>query len=160
MSPLHRAIQIAVEAHLGQDDPPGEPYILHPMRVMLSLPESDHDLRCVAILHDALERTKLPLAKLKEAKFDSAIIRSIGLLTHDKERVSYAEYVVALKPDRMARAVKLADLMDNSNLRYVDFPIDKPKKGRKRVMRYAVSYQFLTDQIDEATYRQLMKIAE
>ncbi len=32
---LERAIQIAVNAHMGQTDRGGEPYILHPMRVML-----------------------------------------------------------------------------------------------------------------------------
>ena len=32
---LQRAIDLAVSAHRGAEDPPGEPYILHPMRVML-----------------------------------------------------------------------------------------------------------------------------
>ena len=34
---LEKAIKIAVEAHTGQVDKGGNPYILHPLRVMLSL---------------------------------------------------------------------------------------------------------------------------
>ena len=33
---LDKAIEIAVRAHTGQLDKCGEPYILHPLRVMLS----------------------------------------------------------------------------------------------------------------------------
>jgi len=32
---LERAISIAVEAHRGQEDKNGAPYILHPLRMML-----------------------------------------------------------------------------------------------------------------------------
>ncbi len=34
---LERAIEIAVEAHKGQIDKGGSPYILHPLRVMMSV---------------------------------------------------------------------------------------------------------------------------
>ena len=77
MPALHRAIELAVAAHAGQDDPPGEPYILHPMRVMLSLPDADHDVRCVGILHDAVERGTLTLKALRHEKFADAIIRAV-----------------------------------------------------------------------------------
>lgn len=42
MATLERAIEIAARAHAGQTDKAGQPYILHPLRVMLavnSLPE-------------------------------------------------------------------------------------------------------------------------
>ena len=55
MSTLERAIEIAARAHAGQFDPAGEPYILHPLRMMLTLhsPES----RIAAILHDVVEKS-------------------------------------------------------------------------------------------------------
>jgi len=53
MSLLERAIAIAVEAHRGKKDKGGQPYILHPLRVMF-LVESE-DERIVAILHDVVE---------------------------------------------------------------------------------------------------------
>lgn len=53
MSTLGRAIEIAVEAHAGQVDKAGAPYILHPLRVMLSL-DGEED-RIVGVLHDVIE---------------------------------------------------------------------------------------------------------
>ena len=53
MATLGRAIAIAAEAHSGQFDKAGAPYILHPLRVMLSL--STEEERIVGVLHDLVE---------------------------------------------------------------------------------------------------------
>ena len=53
VSTLERAIAIAAEAHTGQVDKAGAPYVLHPLRMMLSL--SSIDERIVAVLHDVCE---------------------------------------------------------------------------------------------------------
>lgn len=157
---LQKAIELAVKAHRGSEDPPGEPYIVHPMRVLLSVSQADdaHQnqlLRCVAILHDSLERGNLKPADLKRAGMPKAVIQAVQLLTHDPD-TTYADYVVKLKPDRLARAVKIADLLDNADLRRVTYRVGK-SKDRRRVNRYAASYKFLTEQIDEKAYRRLMK---
>ena len=47
--------------------------------------------------------------------------------------------------------------MDNSNLRFVEFRATKAEKDKKRVTRYALAYEFLTDRISEATFRRLMQ---
>ena len=154
---LQRAIDIAVAAHRSMEDPPGEPYILHPMRVMQKF--SDHELMAVAILHDTIERAGVSADDLRDAGLSKEVVHAVELLTH-REGVSYADYVVALKPDRLARAVKIADLQDNADLRNVDIRPAKPKKSRRRVLRYALSYKFLTDELSESDYRDLMKLAE
>lgn len=161
---LQKAIELAVEAHGEGEDPPGEPYIVHPMRVMLSVSAADdaHQdqlLRCTAILHDTLERGTLSPRKLRAAGIPAKVIRAVKLLTH-RQGVSYADYVVKLKPDALARAVKITDLMDNADLRRVTFRGEKIKKDARRVLRYAASYKFLTDQMDESAYRKAMKHAE
>ncbi len=60
---LNQAIKIAVDAHSGQKDKAGQPYILHPLRVMLSikgaLAEFVTDCRVVAVLHDVIEDTDI-----------------------------------------------------------------------------------------------------
>lgn len=160
---LDKAIELAVRGHQGSEDPPGEPYIVHPMRVMLTVSQADdahqnEQLRCVAILHDTLEKTKLRVADLKKAGMPPRVVRAVQLLTHDDE-TTFADYVVKLKPDALARMVKIADLMDNADLRRVTYRADKAK-DRKRVIRYAASYKFLTDQISEKTYREMMKYGE
>lgn len=160
MSTLQRAIELAVEAHAGQEDLPGEPYITHPMRVMLSLADSGEDaLRMVGILHDAVERGSLTFKRLKKEGFAKDVIRGVELMTRDDD-TPYADYVVALKKHRLARLVKLADLRDNADLRHVDMRPEKFKKDRMRATRYILSARFLTDELDEKTYRRLMAAAE
>ena len=50
---LQRAIEIAVEAHREQTDKAGAPYLLHSLRVMMSL-DTDEE-RIVGVLHDVVE---------------------------------------------------------------------------------------------------------
>ena len=50
---LEKAIKIAVDAHTGQFDKGNNPYILHPLRVMLSLDKEEEQI--VGILHDVVE---------------------------------------------------------------------------------------------------------
>ena len=160
MSTLQRAIELAVQAHAGQEDLPGEPYITHPMRVMLSLADQgDHAVRMVGILHDAVERGSITFDDLKREGFAVDVIRGIELMTHD-DATSYEDYVVALARHPLARRVKLADLKDNADLRHVDMRPAKFKKDRMRATRYILSYRFLTDELDEPTYRTLMAQAQ
>lgn len=49
---LEEAISIAVLTHKGQTDKAGQPYILHPLRVMMRLHTTEE--RIVAILHDVI----------------------------------------------------------------------------------------------------------
>ncbi len=55
MATIEKALTIAAEAHAGQRDKDGQPYILHPLRVMGSV-EGDA-AKMVAILHDVIEDT-------------------------------------------------------------------------------------------------------
>lgn len=63
MGTLERAVEIAREAHLGQSDPYGEDYILHPLRVMAM--GRTEDEKTVGILHDVVEDTHWTLDELK-----------------------------------------------------------------------------------------------
>lgn len=161
---LQTAIELAVKAHRTGEDPPGEPYIIHPLRVLMSLSQSDdsqqnNDLRVVAVLHDTLERGDMTERELREAGIPAKLVRAVRLLTHRKG-VSYAEYVMRLKANPLACAVKIADLLDNADLRRVTFRGGRSKKDSRRVIRYAASYKFLTDQISEARYRNAMRRGE
>jgi (p)ppGpp synthase/HD superfamily hydrolase len=50
MASIEKALQIAAQAHEGQKDKDGQPYILHPLRVMNAV-ESEAE-KVVAILHE------------------------------------------------------------------------------------------------------------
>ncbi len=58
------AIALAVEAHRGQKDKSGQPYILHPLRVMFS--RNSEIERIVAVLHDVVEDTGRTIDDLRK----------------------------------------------------------------------------------------------
>ena len=115
MADLETAIGIAVEAHRGQKDRAGAPYILHPLRLMHGM---DTDLeRMTAALHDVLEDCPgVTLADLARLGVPPAVLKAVALLTHAVD-VSWDDYIARLAPDPIARKVKLADLADNMDLR-------------------------------------------
>ena len=59
MSTLEKAIEIASLAHAGVLDKQGQPYILHPLRVMLNV--RGLVAQVVAVLHDVVEDTDVTL---------------------------------------------------------------------------------------------------
>ena len=105
----NRAMQIAYEAHHGQLDKCGMPYIFHPYHLAEQM--EDEYAVCVALLHDVLEDTDFP-REILEKEFPIAVMEAVDLLTH-KEGVPYLEYVEKLKDNPLARTVKLADLTHN-----------------------------------------------
>lgn len=122
MATLERAIQIAAEAHAGQIDKAGQPYILHPLRVMLRM-ENEHE-RIVAVLHDVIEDTSVTLAQLAAEGFPAIVIDAVHELTKllGESRLSAATRV-ARNP--IALAVKLADNSDNMDMSRIAQPTAK-----------------------------------
>lgn len=85
MDMLSAAIAWASEAHEGQKDKCSEPYILHPLRVMMAM-QSEKD-RAVAVLHDIIEDTSVRVSDLRDV-FSREIVDAVVAITHDKnERV-------------------------------------------------------------------------
>jgi len=64
MSNLHMAILLANECHKNQTDKAGEPYILHPLKVMMDMETLDEKI--VAVLHDVVEDSDLTIKNLRE----------------------------------------------------------------------------------------------
>ena len=81
MASLQRAIEIAVEAHKGQTDKAGMPYILHPLRLMFQM-KTDNE-KIAAVLHDVVEDSDWALDDLKKEKFNNEVIEAVNLLTRD-----------------------------------------------------------------------------
>ena len=109
MNPLDRAITLAVKAHENQKDKSGNPYILHPLRVMMKLKSTEEQI--VAVLHDVLEDTDIEYDYIKKA-FDSNIALAIQAITHQKNEPRYA-YYDRIKRNKIALRVKFADIEDN-----------------------------------------------
>ncbi|MEM8781274.1 MAG: HD domain-containing protein [Planctomycetota bacterium] len=133
---LERAIAIATQAHAGQTQRNGEPYILHPIRVMLSLsngpgaPAGDEldELRIVAILHDVVEDTPWTLGMLRDEGFAADVITAVDAVTK-RDGEEYPDFVERSAADPLGRRVKLADLEDNLDIRRL--PKWKPKDATR-----------------------------
>ena len=137
---LDRAIVITVKAHAGQTDKVGEPYILHPLRVMMKM--TGETERMAAILHDVIEDSPLTLAELAQEGFQPEVIEAVDSLTRRKNE-DYEDYVERASKNPLARKVKLADLEDNMNFRRQHGLVEQDKE---RMARYQKAYQFLTGQ--------------
>ena len=116
MANLERAIQISAAAHAGQTDKAGQPYVLHPLRVMLSVTSPQE--RMAAILHDVVEDTPMTFEDLAEEGFHKDVIDAVdtirALTKFDGESRIDAAHRAAQNP--IARQVKLADVTDNMDM--------------------------------------------
>lgn len=113
MGDLTTAITLATNAHSGQlRKITGEPYIFHPMRVMLKASQFGEKYGIIAILHDTLEDTTLTEVDLIQAGFSAEIRDAIGTLTKFKG-VQYDEYLQGVRSNPLALIVKILDIEDN-----------------------------------------------
>ena len=112
-----KAMNIAYKAHHGQLDHCGVPYIFHPLHLAEQM-TTEHAC-CAALLHDTVEDTDLTLDDLRAAGMPPAVVFAVQQLTHDPS-VDYFDYVRNIKPNAIAKAVKLADLAHNSDLSRLD----------------------------------------
>jgi (p)ppGpp synthase/HD superfamily hydrolase len=111
MSTLERAIEIAARAHAGQFDPVGEPYILHPLRMMLTL--NSPDSRIVAILHDVVEKSDdWALERLRLEGFSAGVLDAVEALTKTPGE-TFENLVKRAGRNKIGRLVKVADIQDH-----------------------------------------------
>ena len=132
-----KAMKLAFEAHEGQVDKAGIPYINHPLHVAEQV-EGEY-ATCVALLHDVLEDTDYEADDIRAMGFPEEIVQALLLLTH-REGVAYLDYVRALADSDIARQVKIADLRHNSDLGRLDTVDDA---ARARVAKYAEALAML-----------------
>ena len=113
MSTLARALEIAHEAHAGQVDKAGLPYIKHVLRVVDAVQTPAEKI--VAALHDVLEDCpEWTIQRLADEDFGAPILMAVSYLTR-KKIGSYKTYIWLVGQGSLSRAVKIADLRDNSD---------------------------------------------
>jgi (p)ppGpp synthase/HD superfamily hydrolase len=125
------AIALAAIAHRGQRyaSPEAEPYVFHPLRVMLRF--TDPVEQIASVLHDAIEDTELTIEDLVDAGFTSDVVLVIQCLTHRGDE-TYEDYIDRVARNDVARRVKIADLNENiaNNRRLPNSPGNRERIGR------------------------------
>lgn len=131
MPTLEHAISLAVDAHKGQLDKAGKPYILHPLRVMFRL--SGETEQIVGILHDVVEDSDITLDDLRRMGYSDEVVTALDHVTR-RDSETYDEFVQRSRQHPVARRVKLADLEDNMDMRRLS--ASPTRQDLQRVARY------------------------
>jgi (p)ppGpp synthase/HD superfamily hydrolase len=138
---VYKAMTFAYNAHHGQADKHGVPYIFHPMHLAEQMETESETI--AALLHDVVEDTSVTLEDLVAEGFPSDAIDAVACLTHDEEREDYFDYLKRVKTNAIATKVKLADLAHNSGeLRLSALGEEMAAKLRKK---YARAKAFLVE---------------
>ncbi|HEX6748587.1 MAG TPA: HD domain-containing protein [Longimicrobium sp.] len=141
MSNIEEAIRIAVEAHAGQKDRAGAPYILHPLRVMFRVQTEAE--RMAAVLHDVVEDTPWTLDDLRARGFAEEVVEAVDALTK-REGEPYDAFVDRSAANPVARRVKIADLEDNMDVRRTG---NLSEKDVERLNKYLRAWRRLTSDV-------------
>ena len=138
MATVEDAISIAAQAHKGQRDKAGAPYLLHPLRMMLRM--DSEAAMMAAVLHDVVEDTDWTLERLRGEGLSDEVLEAVDCLTH-REGESYQEFVERVRTNPIARQVKIADLEDNMNIRRIN---QLGAKDLERLEKYHRAWRALT----------------
>ena len=123
------AMKLCYQAHAGQSDKSGVPYVLHPVHLAEQM--DDEISTVVALLHDVVEDTEYTFTDLEQMGFAPEAIEALKLMTHDMQ-TDYLDYVRNLAENPIARKVKMADLMHNLDAARLKNPSERMEQ--KRVM--------------------------
>lgn len=142
---LGKAINIASKAFENKKDRGGNPYMMHCIRVMMGVEHLGDEAMQAAVLHDVVEDCEdefgISFAYLRTLGFSEEVILILQLLTHRKE-TEYMQYIKALSVHPIAKAIKMSDIRDNSNITRLK---GLRSKDFDRLQKYAIAYEFLKD---------------
>jgi (p)ppGpp synthase/HD superfamily hydrolase len=135
----------ATHGHKNQYDKGGNPYILHPLKVMYYLKSTDEELMCIALGHDLVEDTDTTFHDLRQLGMSERIVQAIDILTK-KRGQTYEEYKLAVFSNIDAMKVKLCDLRHNSDFRRLKGVTDKDVA---RMAKYMQFFDEITKKLQE-----------
>lgn len=137
---LGRVLVLATNAHAGQFDRGGKPYILHPLKVMHYLKSDDEELQCMALLHDVVEDTKTTWDDLTAIGCTERVINGVKALTKMPGE-SYDQYKQRVFANEDAMKVKMADLRHNTDIRRLKGVTEKDIVRMEKYNRFYLELQ-------------------
>jgi (p)ppGpp synthase/HD superfamily hydrolase len=131
------ALGLAARLHAGQVDKAGQPYLLHPVRVMMRLPaDATDDEKVAALLHDTIEDCGETVESLVGAGVAPAAAAMVLSLTR-RDGESYGDFLARVREERVAVRVKLADIDDNTDpARVAALAAIEPEKAQRLTAKY------------------------
>ena len=144
MSSLDKAIELAVQKHTGVRDRGGQPYILHPIFVMMKMKElgATEDEMCAAVLHDVVEDTSITLDDIRNLGFSESVVNAIDSVTKRDGELK-EEYIHRVTINPTSRKIKICDLKHNMDVTRLKNRKNLSEKDLKRIKDYAEFYDYL-----------------
>jgi len=136
---LNEAIQIAIQGHAKQADKAGNPYVLHPLRLMMRMTTEEEKI--AAVLHDVVEDTEWTIAALRDTGFSEGVLTAVGCLTK-LEGETYNDFIRRAGQNPIAKRVKIADLEDNMDVKRL---VSIEDRDVERLRKYHAAWKFLTE---------------
>ena len=127
---VRTAMSIAYEAHDGQLDKSGYPYIHHPLHLAEQM-RTEYET-VTALLHDVAEDTEVTFEDMKRQGIPEEVIQALQLLCHE-EGVPYFDYIRNMRENEIALRVKRADLLHNMD----ESRLPSWKRSPERMAKYA-----------------------
>lgn len=132
-----KALALCYDAHRGQLDKGGLPYVFHPLHLAEQM-DTEEEI-CTALLHDVIEDSHYTLDDLRYKGFPEPVLEALRLLTRTPGE-DYFTYITRLRQHPIARRVKAADLLHNSDLSRLDAVSGH---DRERAEKYRRALQIL-----------------
>jgi len=141
---LDKAIALTAAHFEGKFDKGGQPYILHCLHVMHAVcpNQDDHELMCIAVMHDLVEDTDIDLDDLYALGFSQRVVAGVDCMTHRAGEDYMDVYIQRIALNRDARLVKIQDLDHNSQMMRMK---GIRQKDFRRIEKYQRAYQYLKD---------------
>ncbi|MGP3927997.1 HD domain-containing protein [Streptomyces sp. 8N616] len=105
---------LAAEAHAGQTDRIGVPYVEHVRAVARALAPAGERLAQAGLLHDIVEDTEWTLGGLLAAGVPAEVVTLVDAVTK-KPGTAYADMIRRIAADEGAALLKIADNAHNSH---------------------------------------------
>ena len=137
---IETSLQIALRAYAGKVDKAGREYILHPLRVMAKM-RSELEMSA-ALLHDVLEDSEITAEELLAEGIPAEVVEAVQHLTKTEEE-EYMDFVARAGMNRIAAAVKLADIEDNIDVLRL---LSLGEEDLARIQKYHAAWHFLKDE--------------
>lgn len=141
---LSNMLIIMTNAHAGQFDKGGNPYQLHPLKVMHYTKSNDEEIQCIALGHDVIEDTKTTFQDMRDAGMSDRVIEGIRALTKMPGQ-TYEEYKQVVFANRDAMIVKMADLRHNTDIRRLK---GVTEKDLARMAKYQMFFLELKEKLE------------
>ena len=136
---IETSLQIALRAYAGKVDKAGREYILHPLRVMAKM-RAEQEMSA-ALLHDVLEDSEITAEELLAAGIPAEVVEAVQHLTKMEEE-EYMDFVARARENRIAAAVKLADIEDNIDVLRLS-SLDETDLAR--IQKYHSAWRYLKE---------------